>query len=334
MLILQKVLLKLITYYHTEDIPDNLPGEDVFYSKEMFYYFEHTPDYWPILLTAYDDQKVIGKLMTVIHKSYHWFPPSIINRCFTYGTGEYFCNEDDAEYIFSEMLDYLTETLIKRTSIILFRDLTNPLFGFKSFREQGYFPIRWMRTVSYFNQGTPPGNQFSTSRKRQIKKALQSGAKVYSSTDPKDMIDFSEMLRTIYPYKTRKHFPCLQFLRSDYNKKIAPNYSSVFIVRYKQKIIGGCVVIYSGKKAYMPFCGGMNKLHKHKYPGVLAMYAAIKEVHKRGYDSLEYMDAGLPFKHNGFRDFVSRFGSQNESSRRWFKVHNKLLNKILSMLYV
>lgn len=329
------MLLKLITYYHYKDIPTDLPGTNVFYSREMFYNYEMTPDYTPILLVAFDDMRPMGKILLTIYKSFHFFPPSIMNHSFVYGTGEYFNEQDDdVEFVFGKMLDYLTELALSFTPLVYFRNLENQLFGFKAFRKMEYFPIKWMRTINNLSTEKVINGGLSASRKRQIRLGLKNGAHVYNAVSEEDVRDFSQMLQKVYPYKIRKHFPSLQFLHRVSDKDFDKNLGNVFIVRYKQKVIGGAVVVYSDRKAYMAFCGGMNRLYNSQYPGVLAVWAAIQEAHSRGYVSLEYMDAGLPFRHNGFRDFVGRFGARNESSRRWYCFRNGFLNKIFIKLYV
>lgn len=327
-------MLKLTTYYHTEEIPDNIPGDNFFYSKEMFGYYESTQEYYPVLIVAFDDQTVIGKLLITWHKTTHWFPFSLINHCFAYGTGEYFCSDNLAEYAFSEILDYIEQTILKQCNFILFRDLPDSMFGYKVFRSKRYFPVRWMRTLSIINKNLPLDICFNHSRRRQIKKALKSGATVHRATEQKDLDDFSLLLRRNYPYKVRKHFPCIQFLQHTDRVKFYSKNISVYLVKYEDILIGGCVVVYSENKAYIPFCGGIRRLYKHQYPGVLALWAALREVYQRDCESLEYMDAGLPFRHNGFREFVGRFGAQNESSRRWFHIRHGWLNKLLTNLYL
>ena len=48
----------------------------------------------------------------------------------------------------------------------------------------------------------------------------------------------------------------------------------------------------------------------------------------------DFINAGLPFKKYGYRDFILRFGGKQMSSRRWFKVRWKWLNRLLIRLYL
>ena len=64
------------------------------------------------------------------------------------------------------------------------------------------------------------------------------------------------------------------------------------------------------------------------YPGVLAVWAALTYAREEGYEHFEFMDAGLPFKKHGYREFILRFGGKQSSTRRWFRFRWKWLNNL------
>lgn len=109
--------------------------------------------------------------------------------------------------------------------------------------------------------------------------------------------------------------------------------SKIFIVTYKDKIIGGSACIYSEDNAYLWFSGGMRKTYALQYPGILAVWHALTDAKKWGYRHLEFMDVGLPFRKHGYRDFVLRFGGKQSSTRRWFRFRWEWLNKLLNKIY-
>lgn len=326
------MILKLITYYHEKDIP-NLPGKNVFYSKEMFQIYEETPGYTPILIVAYDDMQPIAKMLCISKKQTRFFPPSITNRCVIYGSGEYFREDIDAEYIFEEMLSYITSICLQHSFFVEFRNLDNALFGYKAFRNNNYFPVNWLRVRTSLHKTDNPKDLLSDSRKRQIKSGYANGAKVYSTDKEDEIKAFSIMLKKNYSYQIRKHIPCIQFFDHFDNKIIRLGLGQIFIVKYKEKVIGGSVVLYSGNNGYVLFSGGMNKTYKKCYPGILATWKALECAHQKGCRHLEYMDVGLPFRKHGYREFVLRFGGKQRSSRRWFRFKWELLNRFLIKIY-
>ena len=142
------------------------------------------------------------------------------------------------------------------------------------------------------------------------------------------------MLHKVYSSRIRRYFPANDFFRHMNNMLIKGKQAKIFIVRYKEKIIGGSVCIYSGDNAFLWFSGGMRKTYALQYPGVLAVWKALEDAHERGFRHLEFMDVGLPFRRHGYRDFVLRFGGIQSSTRRWFRVSWPWLNKLMVKFYV
>ena len=142
------------------------------------------------------------------------------------------------------------------------------------------------------------------------------------------------MLRHLYSSRIRKHFPNIIFFQHMDTRLIHSKQGKIFIVRYKGKIIGGSACIYSDNDAYLWFSGGMRKTYALQYPGILAVWKALQDAHQNGFRHMEFMDAGLPFKKHGYRDFVLRFGGKQSSTRRWFRFRWQWLNNLLIKIYV
>ena len=166
--------VRLSTYRKGNAIPP-LPGTSIFHSTELFHVFEMTRGYEPLLIVAYIGNRPVGKLLAVIRKSVRLFPPAIIKRCEIYGTGEYFDEAQNKEDLFGEMLEHLTNEVLCKSFLIEFRNLENPLFGYKAFRKNNYFAINWLRVRNSLHSKAPY-ERLSMSRRRQINKALRNGA--------------------------------------------------------------------------------------------------------------------------------------------------------------
>ena len=325
--------LKLTTYYQGSEIRD-FPGTNTFHSKELFQIYEETPGYTPLLIMASEDGKPVARLLAAIRKSIRMFPPAFIKRCEIYGTGEYLTAEADKERIFGEMLEHLTTEALRNSFLIEFRNLENAMFGYKYFRSNRYFPVNWLRVRNSLHSMKKTEDRFSPSRIRQIKKGLKNGAKVEEAHTVEEIHDFSRMLHKVYSSRIRRYFPANDFFRHMNNMLIKGQQAKIFVVKYKEKIIGGSVCIYSGDDAYLWFSGGMRKTYALQYPGVLAVWKALEDAHQRGFRHMEFMDVGLPFRKHGYRDFVLRFGGKQSSTRRWFRINWSWLNKLLVKFYV
>ncbi len=324
--------IRLTTYRKGNSIPA-LPGYTIFNSTELFRVYELTRGYEPILIVAYLEERPVAKLLAVIRKSVRLFPPSIIKRCEIYGNGEYFDETQNREELFSYILEHLTHEVLQKSFLIEFRNLDNPLFGYKAFRKNKYFPINWLRVYNSLHSRTPL-ERLSVSRKRQINKALKNGAYIEVADNDKDITLFSKMLKKAYSSQVRKHFPDLNFFRLLTWQRPDKEMAKIFLVKYKDKIIGGSVCVFSNGNAYLWFSGGMRKTYAFLYPGVLAVWAALTYAREEGYEHFEFMDGGLPFKKHGYREFILRFGGKQSSTRRWFRFRWKWLNNLLCRMYI
>lgn len=331
--------LKLTTYYRGNEIPD-LPGNNTFHSKELFQIYEATPGYTPLLIVATDDGKPVARLLAAIRKTSKWLPSAIVKQCVVYGTGEFL---DDAllpgrekekeEEIFGEILEHLTQEASRTCFLVEFRNLENSMFGYKYFRGNRFFPVNWLRVRNSLHSSKLE-ERFSPSRTRQIKKGLQNGAIVEEARTIEEIQAFSRMLHKIYSSRIRRYFPDNDFFRHMNSLIIKGKQGKIFIVKYKEKIIGGSVCIYAGDNAFLWFSGGMRKTYALQYPGILAVWKALDDARNRGFQHMEFMDVGLPFREHGYRNFVLRFGGKQSSTRRWFRISWTWLNNLLIKIYV
>lgn len=323
--------LKLTTYYRGSVVPE-LPGTNTFHSTELFRIYEATPGYSPVLIVASEGNKPVAKLLAAIRRSVRMFPPGIIKRCEVYGAGEYFDETADKEAIFSEMLQRLTDVALRDSFLIEFRNLENPMFGYKSFRDNRYISINWLRVRNSLHSIEKVESRFSPSRIRQIKKGLKNGAQVREARTMEETLSFANMLHHVYSSKIRRHFPNINFFLH-LESQLKEDQSKIFIVTYKEKIIGGSACIYSDDSAYLWFSGGMRKTYALQYPGILAVWKALDDAKQRGFRHMEFMDVGLPFRRHGYREFVLRFGGKQSSTRRWFRFRWDWLNRVLMKIY-
>ncbi len=322
--------LKLTTYYHGNDLPE-LPGNNTFHSNELFRIYEATPGYKPLLIIASENGRPIAKLLAAIRRSFYRF--SFMTRCEVYGSGEYFNEQTDQETVFAELLEHLTDEALRESALIEFRNMESALFGYKAFKENHYFAINWLRVHNSLHSVAKVEERFSPSRIRQIKKGLKNGAEIREARSVDDIQAFSRMLHHVYSSKVRRHFPSREFFLHLEKQMIKEGKSKIFIITYKNKIIGGSTCIYSGDSVYLWFSGGMRKTYALQYPGILAVWQALVDAKQRGYRHLEFMDVGLPFRKHGYREFVLRFGGKQSSTRRWFRFRWTWLNKLLIKVY-
>ena len=322
--------IRLATYYHAKDVPA-LPGSNIFHSTELFHVLEQTRGVRPLLLVAYEGKSPVGKLLCITRRSTNLL--RFAEKSYAYGTGEYFPSSYPKEHIFQELLSYFTQQFAEKSFLLEFRNLEEPLFGYRYFRQNGYFPIRWLRVRNSLHHDSLD-KWMSTSRKRQIQRGLKNGAVMDVARTSDDVYAFFSMLKKYYSSKINQYLPDIGFFLSLFSQPLRREAGKIFLIRYKDKIIGGAVCLFSDDSAYLLFSGGMRKSYPLLYPGVLAVWNAMTYARRHGYGHFEFMDAGLPFKKYGFRDFILRFGGRQTSSRRWYRVRWSWLNRLLIKVYV
>ncbi len=324
--------VRLRTYHRGDAVPA-LPGTNIFHSAELFHVFERLRGYEPVFVVAFTDSRPVARLLGVVRRSVRRFPPAVIKRCEVYGTGEYFDEKLNREELFGEMMEHLTHEALRKCFLIEWRNLENPLFGYRMFRKNGYFAVHWLRVRNSLHS-MPPAERLSLSRKRQINKALKNGAEMKVAESEAEIKRFAHMLKKAYSSQVRKHFPDPAFFRLLASQDAGKETARVFLVKYKEKIIGGSLCLFSGNDAYLWFSGGMRKTYAFLYPGILAVWGPLCYAHDNGYDHLEFMDAGLPFRKHGYREFVLRFGGKQSSTRRWFRFRWAWLNSLLCRVFL
>lgn len=323
--------IRLMTYRSGSVLP-TLPGDLLPHSSELFDVYARTPGYIPILIVASIDDRPVAKLLSVIRRSMRLFPPSIIRRCEIYGTGEYFDNTLNQEDLFGIMLEHLTGEVLKDCFLIEFRNLPTSLFGYKHFRRCGYFAMNWIRVYNSLHS-LPPEERIEPALRRQINRAQRRGTTTKIAETEEELNAFLQMLKRNYSSKVRKHFPDLKLFRLLADERLNQETAKVFLVKHGEKIIGGSFCMYSGSTAYLCFSGGLRKTYAWLYPGTMAVWKAIQYAYEQGYQHFEFVDAGLPFKKTGYRNFILRFGGKQVSTRRWFQFRWNWLNRLLRWLY-
>ena len=322
--------IRLATYRHSDEIPE-LPGDNFFHSIDLFRILERTSGFMPRMVVAYENDVPVGKLLVAMRSIFSW--TDVYQRALVYGTGEYFNTSRRPDEIFGEILPYLSVQLADRAFIFEFRNLEEPLFGYRYFRENRFFPVRWLRVQNSIHHAAID-KWMSAKRRKHIQVGLENGAELGVVESEEELQVFFRMLKHFYQTKLSRYLPELAFFKSLFKYKRNTHLAEIFTVKYKGKIIGGAVCFFSGTTAYLMVAGGLRKSYPMLYPNVLAVWNAMVYAREHGYMHFEFMNAGLPFKKFGYRDFILRFGGKQLGTRRWFRVRWNWLNKLLIKFYV
>ncbi len=165
----------------------------------------------------------------------------------------------------------------------------------------------------------------SESRRRQIKKALQSGVEIIEATTESDVRTYYTLLHHLYQHKVKTPLQSIDFFLQFYHQ----NVGKFLLVKYQGHIIGGIMCpILPNQTIYEWYVCGQDEQYKKQYPSVLATYAAMDYAAKHGIPTFDFMGAGKPDEAYGVRDFKARFGGKEVEHGRYLCVCHPLLYRL------
>ena len=314
--------MKVTIYQHTDILPELTTG-NFFHSREFMAVCEQTPRLKPYMaVVTGDDGSVVAHLLAIMRIRGSWFPPYLYTHVRIYGN-----NGSSAAY-FDMMLKALTRLLQKRTLYIEISDLREKMFGYRELRHHGYFPVRWMNIHNSLHSRTPE-ERITEQQLQHIVHAQERGA----ITKPVETIEefeaFSKLLRQHHWFKPKRYIPHDTFFREMMQRGLC----QILITKYHDRVIGTTVTVYSEGDAYLWYSASRRKSYAPLHPNAVTMWATIKSAHTAGYQHIRFMDVGLPFRRNPYRDFILRFGGKEVSTYRWFRISIRWVNRLATWLW-
>ncbi|MFC2110896.1 lipid II:glycine glycyltransferase FemX [Bacteroidota bacterium] len=165
----------------------------------------------------------------------------------------------------------------------------------------------------------------SSSRLRQIKKAIKNGVTWNEAKTINDVNTFYDILLDLYKNRIKKPLFSRIFFQEFYKKKMG----KYLLVYYEDKVIGGIMCpIFNTKVIFEFFVCGLDKEFNNQYPSVMATWAAMEYANQNNIAYFDFMGAGSPNEDYGVREFKARFGGEIVEYGRFINVINPLLYNI------
>ena len=318
--------IDVVIVSRSEDLP-RMQCRYFFHSPELFRITEKTQGQKPYMVIAYDGGLVIAHMLILLRRRGSLFPPYLFTQGRAYGEGEYLSGYDK-ETIFGLML----RKIVKKLSVgiclyIEFSYLSTKMFGYGKFRENSFFPVHWMEIHNSLHSMNPIKRLTYRMRKQLIKAQRDKLSTSIAKTD-KELIDFFKVLKGRITLKIRRFIPDTKM----FYELLRLGICNLFVTYDNGRIVGGCICVYSNNNCYLWYLATNQKLHK-KRVNSLTVWTAIQHAYKHSYQHIYFMDVGLPFKKNPFREFILGFGGKPVGTYRWFRCSFSWLNKFLSWLY-
>ena len=314
--------VKVTIYQHTDTLPE-FPSGNFFHSRELMALCEQTPRLKPYMAVITDDNgAVVAHLLAIRRFRKSWLPPFLYTHIHIYGN-----NGNSTEH-FGMMLHSLTRLLQNRTLYIELSHLREKMFGYRELRRLNFFPVRWMNIHNSLHSRTPE-ERISEQLLQRITHAQQRGIVTKPVETLAEFEAFSKLLRHHNWLKPKRYIPDDSFFREMMQRGLC----QILITKYHEHVIGTTVTVFSDGDAYLWYSASRRKSFAPLHPNAVTMWATIKAAHEAGWQHIRFMDVGLPFRRNPYRDFILRFGGKEVSTYRWFRISIRWVNRLASWLW-
>jgi hypothetical protein len=313
-----------------KDLPE-LDNSNFFHSRQLFEIVKQTPRQRPYMVVATaSDGRVLAHMLATVRYRTLWVPPYIYTHCRILGEGVYTYNHEGySEYeLFGQMLNALRSHIGYHVLYIEVSNLSEKMFAYRELKQQEFFPVRWMSIHNSLHSHAPE-ERLSKKMLKRIEKSYSRGVITDEVKDEADFKAFSQLLHKHNRLKPKRYIPKDDFFRG--MRKLGN--ARLFVTRYHEHIIGCSAVVYSEQQSYLWYTAFRRKTYITLHPDEVTLWHALKDAYDRGYEHMYFMDVGLPYSKNSYREFILRFGGKPVSTYRWFRCNIKWINSLLSWIY-
>lgn len=318
--------MKVIIHTDTTTLPA-LPKGSYFHSRELMELCLRTPRHKPYMVVVTDDDgEVVAHLLAVERYRYVWMLPMLHRHVRILGEGIYRDKPDNM--LFSMMIHALTKRLSNRSMYMEVSHLSQKMFGYAPLRAEGYFPVKWMNVHNSLHSKTPE-ERIMPRQLEHVTQAIERGVETHEVKTDEDFKAFTQLMRRHYWLKLRRYLPDDAFFKG----MMDVGHCKILLTTYKGKTVGCSVMVYSEGDAYLWYTASRRKSYASLHPNGVTFWNSIRQAHNDGRNHIRFMDVGLPFRRNPYRDFILSFGGKEVSTLRWFRISFRWLNKLASWLW-
>lgn len=316
-------------YRNTKDLPA-LDDSNFFHSSRLFEISRQASRQKPYMVVVTDGEgRLVSHMLGIVRYRTFLFPPFLLIHCRVLGEGVYYRDEDyPRDQLFGMMLESLTRLLNNRTLYIEVSNLRQKMTGYRQLKQQQYFPVNWMSIHNSLHSHAPE-ERITEKLQKRIDNARAKGVTTNEVTSEEDFKGFSKLLRKHNLLKPKRYIPDDLFFR----KIMEGDDGRLFVTKYHQRVIGCAAVVYSEENAYLWYSAFRRKSYMTVHPDVMTIWDTMQDCYQRGFQHMCFMDVGLPFSKNPFRDFILRFGGKEQSTFRWFRFSIRWVNRLLKWFY-
>lgn len=320
-------IIQIIT--QREDLP-KLDNTNFFHSIQLFDMANLSARQQPYMVVAHSsDGTVMAHLLAVVRRRSSLWPPYLYHHCRILGEGVYtYPHGTTATTLFSSMMAALCAHLGYRVLYIELSHLSTKMFAYRELKQQHFFPVGWMSIHNSLHSHAP-AERLSERLRHHISDATARGVTTDEVASEDDFRAFMQLLKKHHWLKPKRYIPDAVFFKALHHS----GNGRLCITRYRQHVIGCYAVAYSGGDAYLWYTAFRRKSFAWLHPDEFTLWHVLNNAHQCGCRHVRFLDVGLPFTHNSFREFILRFGGKPVSTYRWFHCSVRWVNALLSWIY-
>ena len=291
----------------------------------------------PYMLVAYDGNgEELGHLIVIRYSRFTILPPFVKSRYIINGDGVYSSRCTDREAVFAKFIEKVLKIAEFHHVYIKAHNIDDSRFAYGTLSSNGFVPMRDRRLYISLHS-KPPQERLSRAYKAHIRKAEAAGVTLRRATGDDEINEALIMMKNFYRNKTRKRLPsteCLYRMLHNDDGTLSDN-ARMFLVIYKDRTIGCSICLYEKGRALLAYSCGLRKRFPLQFPGIMAIWAAITDADRQGYEHFEFLEVrGLSRLRKSFLGTIGNFGGKDVSTLRWYHFKLGWLNKFLRWIYV
>lgn len=321
------------TYYRKEQLP---PLEEVsfFHYASSFDWYSHSPTYSPLMLVAFNGEEPIAALFANIVRINRFFSGKLFKRCFISQQPAFFDESCSKIDIFEALISRLVKEVRSKVFLIRYENLGDAIFGYKGFRENKFYSIKWVNIRNSLQRRRKIWDQLSATRKNQVNKAQRRGVVLEEFRSEERLREIYALIQKTNNKKISRRFPPYAYFENFFHHYILKDKGKIVLARYQGKIIGGAILGLEKKQTiYCLYYWGKSKRHKIVYPTIFTLYSAMQMAENEGFHYFDFMDVGFLNKNAGRSRFLLQFGGKQRATRRWYRFNWGLLNFFANKIY-
>ena len=328
-------MIRIEQYNSGDRLPVLMPGI-FFHSAEFFHILEKSSGIKPVMLVAYEDDREKGHLLLMLKRDFRILPPGYFYWCSIYSEGVYGNDSKDCNDVFSLFVEHLLKILDLRYFFVEARYIADSRTTYRTFSKFNFVPRHDLRIYISLHS-RPPEQRLSRAYHTHIRQAKARGVTYCRVTDKEEIEKGLKILRKYYASKFDRYLAPTQLLADmlENEPQGDPDVRMFAVYNKEGRMIGCSICLYTQERAVMLYSCGLRKSYPLLYPGIMSVWAAIKDAHARGIPHFEFSVSGAPHKKKtGYRKFLLNFGGKQVSTLRWVRYRWGWLNKMLRKIYV